>query len=189
MGRSLGWIETFRYTLATSNLAITVPRPWAMMPSITALTETYCTVKGGLEMPSFMLYPAGEERSRMRRHFPGWLFLGMTPKQLICREANRGAEKGPATLADETSLCKWSLLQKGARRRNTCLMKQTQDWPWTTQSQYENPCVFGKAHRPMLPGLDDAAILSKIDPATVKRPGRLGLMMRKNEKKLQRWVY
>ena len=105
-GRLSGWIATFRYALATSNLAISDPRPRAMMPLITASTETYCTVKRGLGMPSFTLCPTGEERSRMRCHLPGWLFLGMTPKWLICREGKGGAEKGPATLQEETSVCK-----------------------------------------------------------------------------------
>ena len=44
-----------------------------------------------------------------------------------------------------------------------------------------------RAHRPLLPGLDDAAILSKMDP--VERPRRPGLLTRKNEQKEQRWVY
>ena len=44
-------------------------------------------------------------------------------------------------------------------------------------------------HTPLLPGLDDSAILSEIDPAAVERPGRPGLMTRKNEQKQQRWVY
>ena len=74
-GRSSGWIATFRYALATSNLTISAPRPRAMMPSMTASTETYCTLKGGLGMPSFTLCRAGEERSRMRHHLPGCLFL------------------------------------------------------------------------------------------------------------------
>ena len=70
-GRSSGWIATFPYALATANVAISVPRHRARMPSITASTETYCTVKGGLGLPSFTLCPAGEERSRMRRHLHG----------------------------------------------------------------------------------------------------------------------
>ena len=37
--------------------------------------------------------------------------------------------------------------------------------------------------------LDDVAILSAIGRVAVERPGRLGLMTRKNEQKLQRWVY
>ena len=53
--------------------------------------------------------------------------------------------------------------------------------------KYENPRVFRRAHRPLLPGLDDAAILSEIDP--VERPRRPGLLTRKNEQKEQRWVY
>ena len=55
--------------------------------------------------------------------------------------------------------------------------------------QYKNRRVFRKAHRPLLPGLDDAAILSEIDPATVERPRRPGQMTRRNEQKLPRWVY
>lgn len=34
-GQLSGWITTFLYALATSNLAVSIPWPWAMMPSIT----------------------------------------------------------------------------------------------------------------------------------------------------------
>ena len=67
-------------------------------------------------MPSFPLCPTGEERSRMRRHLPGRLFLGMTPTRLICREGKGGAEKGPTTLPEETSVCKYESVTKGCSK-------------------------------------------------------------------------
>ena len=55
--QSSGWIATFRYALARSNLAINVPPPRVIMPSMKAFTETYWTVNEGLGMPSFTLCP------------------------------------------------------------------------------------------------------------------------------------
>ena len=52
-----------------------------------------------------------------------------------------------------------------------------------------NPHLIRTTNRPLLPGLDDAAVLFEIDPAAVERPGRPSLMARKNEQKLQTWVY
>ena len=114
--RSLGWIATFWCALARSNLTISVSQTWAMMPSITASTETCCTVKGGLGMPSFTLSPAEEERSKMRHHLPGWLFWGMTPKRLICRKGKGGAEKKPASLPKEISIYKYESITKGCSK-------------------------------------------------------------------------
>ena len=96
-GRSEGWIPTLLYALATSNFASNVSRLWDMIPAMKASMETYCTVKGGFGIPSFKLCPSGDERSKMSRHLPGWLFFGITPKRLICRDGNGGVGKGLAT--------------------------------------------------------------------------------------------
>ena len=38
-----------------------------------------------LSMSSFDELPAGDDRSIIICHFPGWLFLGITPNELSCR--------------------------------------------------------------------------------------------------------
>ena len=52
-------------------------------------------------MLSLTLWPAGLDRSRMRRHFPGWWHLGMTPKRLTWRTGSGGWEKGPPVCLSE----------------------------------------------------------------------------------------
>ena len=35
-------------------------------------------------IPSLTLWPGGWDKSTMRRHLPGWCFLGITPNLLMC---------------------------------------------------------------------------------------------------------
>ena len=57
---------------------------------------------GDFGMPSFTLCPCGKERSRIKRHLPGWLFFGITPM------VNGGLEKGLAILPRATSNWRYS---------------------------------------------------------------------------------
>ena len=54
------------------------------------------------------LAPPGEDKSTIKRHLPGWPFLGMIPILLIRKRGNGGEEKGPATLPRDTSLAKYA---------------------------------------------------------------------------------
>ena len=45
-------------------------------------------------MPSFTLASPGEDKSTIKRHLPGWPFLGMTPKLLICKRGNGEGGEG-----------------------------------------------------------------------------------------------
>ena len=43
---------------------------------------TYWTENGVLRMPWLTLWPSGDDKSTIKYHVPGWLFLGITPKWL-----------------------------------------------------------------------------------------------------------
>ena len=60
---------------------------------------------------SLTLWPAGDDRSRIRRHLPGWCCLGITPKGLMWRPKHGGSAKGPATREAASSVVRyWSII-------------------------------------------------------------------------------
>ena len=79
--RSSGWTSTMRYVLLMSTLARRAPRPVLTTALAASSTEMYDSEQSSGGMPSLMLWPSGEERSRMRRHLfqP---FFGTTPRGL-----------------------------------------------------------------------------------------------------------
>ena len=76
-------------------------------------TVTYCKANSSWSIPSLTLQPPGDNKSTMSLHFPGWPFLGITPKLLICRFGSGEEEKGPATLPRETSLARYRSITSG----------------------------------------------------------------------------
>ena len=60
-----------------------------------------------LRKKSLMLAPPGEDKSTISLHLPGWPFLGITPKLMMCRGCRGGEAKGPATLPWETLLARY----------------------------------------------------------------------------------
>ena len=70
-----------RYALRMSTFASRVPQPSCLTNFTAVSTETYVSEHRDLLIPSFTLWPAGDERSTMRCHCPGVSF-GTTPKRL-----------------------------------------------------------------------------------------------------------
>ena len=52
--------------------------------------------KWGFRMPSLTLWPSGDDKSTIKHHVPGWLFLGITRKRLTCNPGTGGVAKRPA---------------------------------------------------------------------------------------------
>ena len=78
-GRSSGWIATFQYALATSNLAISVPRHQARTPSITVSTETL-HYEGRLGVAIVHAVPSGRGTVEDETPFTWLIVLGNDPK-------------------------------------------------------------------------------------------------------------
>ena len=57
--------------ICTSNFAIREPRP-SRMSAVISSTSMLCRGKCSPAILLLTLWPAGLDRSRMRRHFPGW---------------------------------------------------------------------------------------------------------------------
>jgi len=75
-------------------LAMKVPLPYCMMPSIMSSTFMSNTEKGSCGMPSLKLWPVGLDKSKIRRLLPGWYFFG---NRLMRRFGTGNTEKAPAT--------------------------------------------------------------------------------------------
>ena len=80
--RSRGWTGTLRKAWAISILASRVSGPICMTMRAASSTVTYFREARSFAIPSLTHLLGGCERSRMTRHFPGWCFLGITPKRL-----------------------------------------------------------------------------------------------------------
>ena len=61
------------------------PGPYLETIPIIWSTVMYCMENSSAFMPSFTLDRLGDDKSTIRRHFPGWPFFGMTPKLLTWR--------------------------------------------------------------------------------------------------------
>lgn len=57
-------------------------------------------------MPSSTLWPSGDERSRLRHHFPGRFLFGTTPKRVMYKSVKGGEVKGPTTRPCDTSVAR-----------------------------------------------------------------------------------
>ena len=73
------------------------------------LSNISMRVASSFATPSFMLYPGGYERSRIKRHFPCWCHFGISPNLLTWTPFASDSVSGPATRYSLNSLCKYSM--------------------------------------------------------------------------------
>jgi len=104
----------------------------------------------------------------------------------MCREGKGKAEKGPATLPEETLVCKYESVTKGCSKEECMYNNADITLTMDASKQIQKPSRIPEITYAFAAWLDDAAILSEIDPAAEERPG---LMTRKNNRKLHCWVY
>ena len=70
-------------------------------------SEVYLMEARSLSMPSFTLWPAGNDKSTMTRHLPVVWPLGTRPIGLVWTWLAASAESGPTRRPAETSLAMW----------------------------------------------------------------------------------
>ena len=82
--RSCWCTGTMLYAQLKTSFANSVPTPRALTISTAWSMEAYCMEHMTDGIPSLTLWPSGEERSTIRRHFPSWCGLGIMPIGLQC---------------------------------------------------------------------------------------------------------
>ena len=84
-GRSSEGTGTILYASLRSSFASKDPSPRPRMSCTASSIDAYLIEHWARSMPSFTLWPSGEDRSTIRRHLLGRLRLGITPIGLIWR--------------------------------------------------------------------------------------------------------
>ena len=69
-GRSSGCTGTMWYAFLISSFASSVPLPIAEISAAASSTDVYDSEHKAGSIPSYTLWPCGDERSVMRRHLP-----------------------------------------------------------------------------------------------------------------------
>ena len=104
----------------------------------------YCREKGSFKMPSLMLWPNGPDRSKISHHFPGWRFLGITPKQLMWRFGIGEIRKGHATWPFWSSESRYWSIPDGWRDADSILWTAEEPYQW---SKYPAISCQGPVHQ------------------------------------------
>ena len=78
------WVD-WNHSIASFISALTIGAPQPIIFTIDARwsREVYLKDESSCEIPSLTLEPVGDDRSTIKRHFPGLFFLGMTPRGLV----------------------------------------------------------------------------------------------------------
>ena len=87
---------------------MSAPRPKFVTMATTSSNFIYCRENCSGSIPSLTLRPCGDDKSKIKRHFPGWPALGITPKLLTCKLGSGLLRKGPATRPKATSFCRYA---------------------------------------------------------------------------------